>query len=244
MYLGLGLGLGNRYQSSVGGAAPFVPSNLADLKLWLDASDPSTITQSGGSISQWSDKSPNGNNATQSSGTSQPITGTRTINGLNTVDFDGVNDFLTVPSGLYTISSGPNTAFVVFATDNTAIEQRIVSGASTAIRWGLVLNSGSPLTAYNGSGVTQSVTLDTLQHIFDMTRSGAFLTSCYDGVNGATGSSASDVTSTSMAIGRKSNSGPVYFDGLLGEIIMYSRALSNDDANAVRAYLKTKWNTP
>ena len=32
-----------------------------NLQLWLDASDTSTITQSEGSVSQWDDKSGNGN---------------------------------------------------------------------------------------------------------------------------------------------------------------------------------------
>jgi hypothetical protein len=42
------------------------------MTLWLDASDRSSVTTSAGTISQWNDKSGNGNNAIQVSGTSQP----------------------------------------------------------------------------------------------------------------------------------------------------------------------------
>ena len=44
-------------------------------------------------VSQWDDKSGNGNNATQAIGTRQPATGTK-INELNTVTFDGTADHM------------------------------------------------------------------------------------------------------------------------------------------------------
>ena len=43
---------------------PTLPEDL-NLSLWLDASDASTITHSNGSVSQWADKSGNGNHAVQ-----------------------------------------------------------------------------------------------------------------------------------------------------------------------------------
>jgi hypothetical protein len=87
------------------------PLNLSPL-LWLDASDEDTIVSSGGSVSQWNDKSGNGNNATQGTGSAQPATGSTTQNGLNVLDFDG-GDELMLPSGVYTIPTGSNTIFVV-----------------------------------------------------------------------------------------------------------------------------------
>lgn len=86
MRLKLGLGLSDSDGFNVLG----VPS----LELWLDANDTSTITESGGSVSQWSDKSGNGNHATQGTGSAQPTTSTRAINGLNALDFDGGDSLL------------------------------------------------------------------------------------------------------------------------------------------------------
>ena len=69
------------------------PGDLAAVCGWYDAADASTITDAGGgAVSTWKDKS--GNNYDLTEATNRPTTGTRTINGLNTLDFDGVNDQL------------------------------------------------------------------------------------------------------------------------------------------------------
>lgn len=57
-------------------------------KAWWDASDTSTITASGGKVSQWNNKGSLGN-LTQATGALQPTTGSTTKNSLNVLDFDG-----------------------------------------------------------------------------------------------------------------------------------------------------------
>jgi hypothetical protein len=76
-------------RGNLGSSNPLVPSELAGLQLWLDASDTTTITEAGGSVSQWNDKSGNGNNVTQGTGALQPTTGVSTVNGLNVLNFAG-----------------------------------------------------------------------------------------------------------------------------------------------------------
>lgn len=66
----------------------FSPLDLAPA-LWLDAADTSTITESGGAVSQWSDKSGNGRHVTQATAANQPTTGSATQNGRNVLSFDG-----------------------------------------------------------------------------------------------------------------------------------------------------------
>jgi hypothetical protein len=66
--------------------------------LWLDAADASTITESGGAVSQWNDKSGNTRNASQSVLASRPVYSSTAFNGKPTLIFDGVNDFLQVSS--------------------------------------------------------------------------------------------------------------------------------------------------
>jgi hypothetical protein len=70
----------------------FTPADLAP-DLWLDAADTTTITESGGSVSQWNDLSGNGRHLTQGTGALQPTTGASTVNGFNVLDFAG--DYLT-----------------------------------------------------------------------------------------------------------------------------------------------------
>ena len=62
------------------------PSMLSTA-LWLDAADASTITESGGAVSQWDDKSGNGRNAAQSDAFHQPQYVTEVLNGRPVLRF-------------------------------------------------------------------------------------------------------------------------------------------------------------
>ena len=66
--------------------------------LWLDAADSSTITTVSGAVSQWSDKSGNGRNATQSTASARPVQTSNALNGYPAVTFDGTDDLLTINS--------------------------------------------------------------------------------------------------------------------------------------------------
>ena len=55
--------------------------------LWLDAADASTITESGGKVSQWDDKSGNNNHISQSNSGYQPQYNPTQLNGQGGVDF-------------------------------------------------------------------------------------------------------------------------------------------------------------
>ena len=77
-------------------ASAWEPSDDATLYgkmfAWFDASDAATISATGAKVDSWTDKK-NGNVATAVS-TARPDTGTRSLNGLNVIDFDGSNDVL------------------------------------------------------------------------------------------------------------------------------------------------------
>lgn len=77
----------------VGSYQPWSPLALRP-RLWLDASDLTTITASSGAVSEWRDKSGNGYAFTQSTSTLQPTTGTTTLNGLDVLSFDGIDDWM------------------------------------------------------------------------------------------------------------------------------------------------------
>jgi hypothetical protein len=70
--------------------SPWTPFDISTIA-WYDAADTSTITESGGSVSQWDDKSGNDNHATQPPGWLQP-----TYDSVNNeITFDG-SDILEV----------------------------------------------------------------------------------------------------------------------------------------------------
>ena len=75
------------------------PSNYANLKMWLDASDTSTLTlDSSNKVTQWSDKTENEIHALNSNTNNQPTLVANSQNGLSTLQFDGTNDYLIASS--------------------------------------------------------------------------------------------------------------------------------------------------
>jgi hypothetical protein len=74
-------------------ATGFNPKSISGLKLWLDATDATTITLNGSSVSEWRDKSGNAFHFSQGTSNNQPSY-TGTINGKAAIVFDGTNDGL------------------------------------------------------------------------------------------------------------------------------------------------------
>ena len=59
------------------------------LRLWLDASNVPSVVISGGTVSQWSDRSGNGFNATAPSLAAQPLYNTTALNNQPAIRFSG-----------------------------------------------------------------------------------------------------------------------------------------------------------
>lgn len=224
---------------STGGG--FDPRRLASIALWFDASDTLSITSAAGLVSQWNDKSGNARHATAAT-TARPTTGTRTQNGRNALDFDGTTDTMTLPSGAYGITNGPNTLFCVYKQDTVAAQQRPVYGTAGTPRWGFDLLLTPAINFAGGSSnanaAARNVTHDTAVHIAAGRRSGTTQTIIRDGGNN-TNAFGADATMTSINIGN--GAGANFFDGLICEVIAYTQSLSNADANLVGQYLAAKW---
>ena len=84
--------------SAQGHSTEVTVTSLANVVLWLDTWDRSTIISSNGNVSQWNDKSGYSNHAIQPSGTMQPY-----WNGANLL-FDGNSDGFTVSSNAHFIN--------------------------------------------------------------------------------------------------------------------------------------------
>ena len=90
-------------------ATPTWNPTFIETALWLDAADASTITESGGAVSQWNDKSGNGRNATQSTPASRPTLTTSNLNNLDVITFDGSDDVI-----IATLNTGLSSSFAFF----------------------------------------------------------------------------------------------------------------------------------
>jgi hypothetical protein len=84
-----GLGVYNPAQHAVNG---FMPTQVPGLVLWLDASRQGLAD--GTSVNNLRDFSGNGFNATNGTGSKQPVFSADIVNGRKAIKFDGVDDFL------------------------------------------------------------------------------------------------------------------------------------------------------
>jgi hypothetical protein len=218
------------------------------LSLWLDASDTSTMSFSSGSnISQWRDKSGLNNHAT---GVNSPVLTGNTINTYQAI-VSATNQYFT---GAISITGTTVTVFAVAYTTktlpNASSDQRLVSLANGGnVDYGradgviALFNQGgsSSITTWRaGSVAGRTITTNT-----------AFQTvSKYDGTTGYLwkdgtlgGSSASSGTfaTTKYGIGNQANPTSEYWIGAIGEIIIYTASLSDNQRQQIEGYLANKW---
>lgn len=236
-----------------GGAAPFAPTDIANCAVWIDPSDGTTITSSGGTCSQINDKSGNSAHLTQSTSGSRPATGSRTLNSLNVLDYDGSADYMVGawPTGLVNDSDGA-TFIVVFDPDTVSVSQQYLwSGFQGG---GLISGSGIGFTgpstyqfqAASGNGIAAAPSSSSLGAHSGIYRRGfgsaGTTQAIYDGnVTAGTTSTNFAVTTNGWNVGRQGFNGTLYYDGGIAEIIVYSRAITNTEINQVGNYLASKW---
>jgi hypothetical protein len=217
----------------------WTPASISTLA-WYDASDLSTITESGGAVSQWEDKSGNGNNAEQLTGSEQPISGVRSINSLNVLDFNSSNSQnLVMDNGVDLIDK---MFFIVVEKDVSALAmlfgntvnntQLRIKGADQSLEYA----SADPYW------IALAKTTTTLTNSVPVI--GCFIgdTSLKFTINGfledsGTGNDGSGLT-TYNQIGNCISAAP--FDGKIGEIIMVS-TIDTVIRQKIEGYLSWKW---
>lgn len=222
--------------------------------LWLDASDASTITASSGAVSQWSDKSGNTRHFTQS-GSGKPVTGTRTQNGLNVIDFTSSSSQFLDGGDILDMGTGAWTCFSVVAFDTAngyGPWGKNVSGSDSG-RYGLFRDGGrlyvaSKVGADGGGSVSvadSSTAARVITGVYQRTGSAVLKIR----VNGSQTSSttwtddgANRDTTAPWRVGRYGTSG-LYFDGIVAEIILVMRTATSDEITATESYLASKWGT-
>lgn len=94
-----------------------IPDSTANVLVWLDAADESALTTNGaGQVTEWADKSGNDNHQLQANTSYQPVSGTRTINGLNALDF-GIGDSMQEAVNAFGSLISNTMVFAVIETD-------------------------------------------------------------------------------------------------------------------------------
>ena len=232
--------MADSYNKPAGG---WTPADLTGLILWLDASDTATIIHASGVVSAWNDKSGNGRHHVQVTAGHRPSTGSRTVYGLNVIDFDGVDDHLEYT---WTVQPQPLTIAAVVHTDSNTNSQVYARTTGTA------LNLGHGGLWRYAAGTTRTAT----GFVPDMTRAHVLI-GCFQGTSSRLrldGAQIHDGTAASPGAGGLGADGAAtgaYVDGTqplngaVGEIVIVTTNLNGTaDVTSLETYLRTKWGTP
>lgn len=245
----MGIQYGNRkgigYGGS-GGGGGIIP--IAPL-LWYDAADFSTFIINGGNVSQWNNKGKITLNLSQATASLQPAYNTQQINGLPTVEFDGLDDKLESPStGLLPSGNPTFTLFLVAKLNVTSFTSRLWG-------WGITGANNSVHLAMLAAGTRWDASFFSNDYILISplaTTLPTLLTWKYDsGINTSTVFiNQSAVTPATNIHGANSIPTPTTFsighflttmDGVIAEYFLYDQLLSIPQINQVQNYLTNKW---
>ena len=218
----------------------FNPKSVDGLQLWLDASDPTTITQDGSTnVSQWRDKSINGYTAVQNTGQSRGkptfVTGAQNYVSL------APNQAMIIPNFSYT------TSWSVFCCMNNVV---------VAARW-LISPFQDKSIVMMGMGMTvNKIFLSLLSGTGDITGRHIEYTAAQntngtgayvyyrDGTIQENAFKPYNQTAATINLGIGANA--TYGDACDGtyymyEILIYNRYLSDTERQKVESYLAQKW---
>ena len=231
------------------------PSVLVDLESWYDGSDNSAFIPGnpadGATFTQWTDKSNFAHNANPIGGaTTRASYQVNEQNTLSVVRFDG-NDGLSINPYSNLASAADLTVFIVIKMTATAGNPVVftTNGDGTGLTYDTA--AGKFLVkAAAGTGTSTVVNNATGFHIhsfaYDGTQTGnanrlkyrydkSDITLTFSGTVGSTLS----VANNTLYVGN--NNGANFYTGDMGELLIFTRALTSIEIQNVENYLSTKW---
>lgn len=216
--------------------------------MWFDASDSSTITLDGSSVTQWADKSGNSHVATQSTASKRPALVSAGQNGLDVIRFAGDDVLLTTE--LFDSPASRGCIFVVYKQNEGTTNGALLSTRrdSPAGGWTIRSNSPTELTYFNMGGATSPSTSAMAPAISGYNISGLVRNglAIYHTTNGAVlplgvSSSFSASSFNATAIGAENNGASSYLYGDICEIIVLDYVPNNYTREKIEGYLAHKW---
>lgn len=224
-----------------------VPANLS---LWLKA-DSGVITDNPGSINEWDDQSANTNNALQFTQTGRmPSFATGAINGLPAARFDGVGNYLDVPSSPSLAITGDMTIYVIanFADFNAPREIMGKNFGNLPAPFDYYAQNATTLRFYRGNGsvnaqVTGAKSISAGNpHLLSVTMQGTNVSQFLDTAFNITGGLSTPIADagTPLKIGSRDDFFQ-FMSGDISEILMFNSAISSADRAAIDSYLGGKY---
>ncbi|HNW96905.1 MAG TPA: PKD domain-containing protein [Bacteroidales bacterium] len=228
------------------------PKDITGLQLWLRADSAATIHLSGSNVTIWDDCSGNGNNATQSNSSNQPIynNSISLLNNKPAISFNGSSNSLSFPL----LSSTEYSFFTVISTGTSKNTYEIFLGSSqsTGARWALAVGSDA-VDGIGWAGSNANVDLGNSNFIlvnnfyilsfiksttgWNIYCNGSFIRTVYDA------SFPTYSNTWNWVIGSETGLN-YYLSGYIADIIIYNKALADNERQNVEDYLRYKYFPP
>lgn len=219
-----------------------------DAAVWSDPTDPSVFTFSGSSITAWRDKSGNGRDF-KSTSTYKPWIAEGGINGLDCIQFNPTRSDWIQSNAL--INFPYITLFVVFVPETLTgyydqmivqnyggVDAYYVAHGYSNLRCAFAATDGNVYVSSNGD-----LSRGLEPYIVCLRYSATTAESFCDGTLRATAAAKGALRDTNYGLvyGYDNSYNNAEFGGKLGDVILFSEAISDTDRQTVEGYLAHKW---
>ncbi len=221
----------------------------SSLALWLDASDFSTITLNGSTVSQWRDKSGNARHASQETVANQPTYTASAYAGKPALTFDGSNDLMSLSSPY--ISSSGISSIAVLRLSNVTGGAAPYEGINILGSWvgdfiqdfslGVRQSSVSVYAESGGNTEARAGTVSVNENIIVYGHASSLNTAASLNGEGLSlaGTARNDLRV--FGIGKDPVNGNYFYSGVAAEIVLTNGVLSTTDRQRLEGYLAWKW---
>lgn len=242
-------GAGGVAGAAAGGTGGGAPVPLQGLVLWLDAEVGVGLV--GSNVDVWKDQSGAGHDAAQSTAAARPVLKPKAINGRPAVEFDGSDDELRLPTGFDSFNQGLSFFAVVDSYESgscppvlqlsNGIEIDDISfQRQDAAQWQYEVANEWSIGSTNLFPIQKDVLVGVVHE-----PSGSV--TLWGGMAGSM-SEVGPNMARPKTVPRSQNSigGGLYVGcsrhkGLIGEILLYNRSVTDAERPQIFAYLTTKW---
>jgi hypothetical protein len=222
----------------------FSPRDIPGITLWLDAADSSTLT--GSPVTTWRDKSGAGNNATSSAGPTQS-----TYLGYPVVSFNGTSQYMTSANTL------PTQTHTLIAVHRPAVLNGYYQGNTSLFRYqvsnyvvfpymfetspkGYITNFDTTAIDYSNSTLLENSITTDFNIIMAVISSGSQKIYKNGTLQNSTAYALTSGTTNTLNIGSLGGS-TEFYQGSLGEMIVYRYNISDLERQEIEGYLAWKW---
>lgn len=235
--------LSNKFTSRLGGdlSAPpaFSPLDISGTLLWLDAADSTTLVLSGSIVTQWKDKSGTATNATTAAGPALS-----TYNTYPVLSFNGSSQYFVTTN---TISRSTHTLIAVHRPANSTGNRSLFRYQDVnytilpAGARGYITNADGSLLDSNNSPLNDNSVTTSLNLMMAVIATGSQAIFKNGVQQASTAEALVSGVSDPLTIGRYNPVPSDYYQGDLGEMIIYNKNLTTTERQQVEGYLAWKW---